>query len=201
MVSEKPKILAFAGSLRTDSFNKKVIKIAVKGAEESGALVTLIDLKDYQMPLYDGDNEAAIGLPENAKKLKKMFIAHDGFLLCCPEYNSSITAVLKNTIDWVSRPEPSDTEYLCAYKNKVAGLLSASPGNLGGLRGLVTVRSILENIGTIVLPTQKSLSKANEAFDENGNLRDEKDLKAILQIGRNLTEFLKNYKKKEVIKY
>ena len=102
------KILAFAGSTRTESFNKKLVKIAVEGARAAGAEVTLIDLRDFPMPLYDGDLEAASGLPENAKKVKQLMISHHGFLISAPEYNSSITAVLKNTFDWVSRPETDD---------------------------------------------------------------------------------------------
>lgn len=101
-----PKILAFAGSTRTESFNKKLVKIAVTGARGAGAEVTWIDLRDFPMPLYDEDLETKEGLPENAKKLKALFLSHDGLLLACPEYNSSITGVLKNAIDWVSRSAP-----------------------------------------------------------------------------------------------
>ena len=96
-----PRILAFAGSLRKDSYNKKLVQIAVQGARRAGAEVTYIDLKDYPLPIYDGDLEAATGIPENGQKLKKLFLDHDGLLLSAPEYNSSITAVLKNVIDWV----------------------------------------------------------------------------------------------------
>src|SRR5579862_7573987 len=103
-----PRILAFAGSLRKESFNKKLIQIAVQGARRAGAEVTCIDLKDYPLPVYDGDLEAASGLPENAVKLKKLFGGNDGLMISAPEYNSSITAVLKNVIDWVSRPLPGE---------------------------------------------------------------------------------------------
>src|SRR5262245_55454839 len=103
-----PRILAFAGSLRKDSYNKKLVTIAVDAARRAGAEVTHIDLKDYPLPIYDGDIEAASGIPENGLKLKKLFIEHDAFLWSCPEYNSSITAVLKNTIDWVSRSQPNE---------------------------------------------------------------------------------------------
>ena len=168
-MSATPRILVFAGSTRTGSHNKKVARLAARFAEEAGAEVTLIDLRDLPMPLYDGDLESAEGIPANAMQLRRMMMAHDAFLLACPEYNSSITAVLKNAIDWVSRPVPGDPD-LVAYKGKVVGLLSASPGALGGLRGLVTVRSILGNIGCIVLPDQVAISKAHEAFDDDGNL-------------------------------
>src|SRR5215471_4093780 len=138
----KPRILAFAGSLRRESFNKKLVPIAVKGAREAGAEVTLIDLKDFPLPLFDQDLEAEQGMPQNGAKLKRLFIEHDGLLISSPEYNSSITGVLKNAIDWVSRPAP-DEPSLVAFRGKVATLMSASPGALGGLRGLVHLRSIL----------------------------------------------------------
>src|SRR5271167_1654777 len=114
-----PRILAFAGSLRRDSFNKKLVSIAAHGAREAGAEVTLIDLKDFPLPLFDQDLEAAQEPPEAATKLKRLFIDHDGLLIASPEYNSSITAVLKNAIDWVSRPAPNETP-LIAFKGKVA---------------------------------------------------------------------------------
>src|SRR5262249_55493848 len=148
-----PRILAFAGSLRKDSYNKKLVQIAVAAARRAGAEATCIDLRDYPLPIYDGDLEAASGIPDNAQKLKKLFLEHDGLLLSCPEYNSSITAVLKNTIDWVSRPLPNEANLAC-FVGKIATLMSASPGALGGLRGLVHVRSILGNINVIVLPEQ-----------------------------------------------
>src|SRR5215470_8098336 len=135
-----PRILAFAGSTRTDSYNKKLIRIAVAGAKAAGAEVTLIDLRDYPLPVFDEDIETANGLPANGRKLKDLFLAHHGLLISSAEYNSSISAVLKNTIDWVSRPAAGE-EPLGCFVNKYAGLMSASPGALGGLRGLVTVRS------------------------------------------------------------
>jgi chromate reductase len=104
----EPRILAFAGGLRRDSYNKKLVKVAADAARRTGGEVTLIDLKDYPLPIYDGDIEAATGIPENGLKLKKLFIEHDGLLWSCPEYNSSITAVLKNVIDWVSRAPPGE---------------------------------------------------------------------------------------------
>lgn len=170
-MSYAPRILVFAGSTRTGSLNKKLARVAAGFAEEAGAEVTLVDLRDLPMPLYDGDLEAAEGIPANAMQLRRLMMACDGMILACPEYNSSITGVLKNAIDWVSRPVQGEPD-LVAYKGKVVGLLSASPGALGGLRGLVTVRSILGNIGCIVLPNQVAVSRANEAFDEEGNLRD-----------------------------
>ena len=187
----KPRILAFAGSTRRDSFNKRIVPIAVKGAREAGAEVTLLDLKDFPLPLFDQDLEAEQGMPDNGKKLKQLFIDHGGLLLACPEYNSSVTAVLKNAIDWVSRPAPGEPP-LVAFRGKVATLMSASPGALGGLRGLVHLRSILGNIGVIVLPDQISVAKAHEAFQPDGSLTDPKQQAGIEALGKTLASFLMN---------
>jgi NAD(P)H-dependent FMN reductase len=188
-----PRILAFAGSTRRDSFNKKILSIAARGAREAGAEVTLIDLKDLPLPLFDQDLEAEQGMPENGKKLKQLFIDHDGLLLSCPEYNSSITAVLKNAIDWVSRPAPNEPS-LVAFRGKVATLMSASPGALGGLRGLVHVRSILGNIGVLVLPEQIAIVKANQALKQDGSLADPKQQAGIEGLGHTLASFLMKLK-------
>ena len=187
------RILAFAGSLRRESFNKKLVPIAAKGAREAGAEVTLIGLEDFPLPLFDQDLEARQGMPKNGKKLKQLFIDHDGLLIACPEYNSSITAVLKNAIDWVSRPAPGEPS-LVAYRSKVATLMSASPGALGGLRGLVHVRSILGNIGVIVLPDQIAVAKADEAFNADGSLKDSKQQSGIEGLGHTLASFLMKLK-------
>jgi chromate reductase, NAD(P)H dehydrogenase (quinone) len=176
------KILAFAGSARQDSFNKILVKIAGGGAKSAGAAVTYLDLRDLPLPIFDEDLELAAGLPDNVYQLKAMLKAHQGFLIACPEYNSSITPLLKNAIDWASRPAANETSLEC-FKDKVVGLMSASPGALGGLRGLVHVRSILSNIGVLVLPDQVAIGKANQAFDENGNLRDPSQQTAIIQLG------------------
>jgi len=179
------KILAFAGSARKDSFNKKLVKIAIAGAKAAGAEVTDLDFRDLPLPLFDEDLEATEGLPENVLKLKAMMKAHQGFLIACPEYNSSITPLLKNAIDWASRPQPGEPSLVC-FKDKVTVLMSASPGGLGGLRGLVHVRSILSSIGVLVLPDQKAIGNAYQAFDENGNLKDELQQAAIMQLGSRL---------------
>lgn len=185
----KPRILAFAGSLRRDSWNKKLVKIAAQGARAAGAEVTEIDLRDFALPIYDGDLEAAEGLPANAKKLKELFLAHQSLLLACPEYNSSISAVLKNTIDWVSRPVPNEPP-LAPYVGKVVSIMSASPGALGGIRGLVTVRSILSNIQCLVLPDQVCVMKAHEAFDAEGRLKDAKQQASVEKLGANTASML-----------
>ncbi len=181
------KILAFAGSSRRDSCNKKLVTFAADQARKHGADVTLIDLRDFDMPLYNGDLESEEGPPEAATRLFNLMKEHHGLLLACPEYNSSITPLLKNTIDWVSRPREGEPR-LAAFTGKVAGLLSASPGQLGGLRGLVHVRSILSSIGTTVVPSQAAVSAAHEAFDENGAIRDDEVAERIEAVVSQLVE-------------
>lgn len=187
----QPKILAFAGSTRTGSFNKKLICTAAQMARDAGAVVTQIDLRDYAMPLYDGDLESEHGLPDNAKRLKQLMWEHQGFLIAAPEYNSSITGVLKNAIDWTSRPQPEEKP-LIAYSGKVAALLSTSPGGLGGLRTLVTVRMILGNLNMIVIPEQKSIPQAHQAFDDNGDLKEEAPRAAVETVAHRLVEVSRN---------
>jgi NAD(P)H-dependent FMN reductase len=184
-----PTILAFAGATRTQSWNKKLIRLGSEAARRAGAQVTLIDLRDLPMPLYDGDIEVAEGLPSNARELKQLMVTHHGFLLSCPEYNSSISAVLKNAIDWVSRPQPNEPP-APAFRGKVAGLLAASPGNLGGIRGLFAVRQILSVLGTLVLPTQFALARAGEAFAEDGTLKDLAHHKAVDAVASELVRLL-----------
>ena len=187
MTTKSPKILAFSGSCRTGSYNQKLVKIAAEGARKAGAQVTVIELGNYELPLFNEDLEKS-GEPKNAQKLKSIFEDHDGFLISSPEYNSSISPLLKNTIDWVSRPSEGKPS-LHAYAGKAAGLMSASPGGLGGLRGLVHVRAILGNIGVTVVPDQMAIRRAFEAFDENGNLNDEIKQNIILGIGSTVTKF------------
>ena len=179
------KILVFAGSSRLASFNKKLAALAAAALRAAGAEVTHVDLRDFPMPLYDGDLEASAGIPEQAMRMKGLFNSHDGLLLACPEYNSTITPLLKNTIDWVSRSAPGETPLQC-FDGKVASLVSASPGALGGLRGLVHVRAILASIGVLVLPAQLAVSKAGEAFDEAGKLRDAKQQATLDKIATQL---------------
>lgn len=188
-MASTPRILAFAGSTRIDSYNKKLVKIAASGAQAAGAEVTYIDLRDLPLPLYDEDLEAQEGLPANARTFKDLMISHQGLLIASPEYNSSLTAVLKNAIDWASRPAPNEAP-LAAFAGKVATIMSASPGALGGLRGLVHLRSILGNIKVLVLPDQVAVPKAYEAFNVDGTLKDPKQQQSIEQLGDGLTKIL-----------
>lgn len=184
-----PKVLAFAGSTRTDSYNKKLVKIAAAGARAAGAEVTVIDLRDFPMPLYDGDLEAKDGIPPAAQQFKKLLLSHQGLLIASPEYNSAISGVLKNAIDWASRQGPGETPLAC-FDKKIAALMSASPGALGGLRGLASVRLILGNIRVIVLPQQVAVGKANEAFNTDGSLNDKKVQSSIEKLGADVVEMV-----------
>ena len=190
-MSTAPRILAFAGSTREASFNKRLVKVAAEGASAAGAEVTLIDLRDFPMPLYDGDLETNEGLPDNAKKLKALFMDHQGLLISSPEYNGGMSAVLKNTIDWVSRSAPGEAG-LAAYKDKVAGLMAASPGRLGGLRGLPQVRQILSGLGVLVLPQQQAVGGAGQAFNEAGELVDSDLQAAVTGIGARLARTIQS---------
>lgn len=174
----KPRILAFSGSARRESFNQRLVEFAATNARAAGAEVTVINLRDFPMPIMNQDIEREEGPPENATKLKTLFIEHDGLLLAAPEYNSSITPLLKNTLDWVSR-RVGDEPPMVAYRNKTAALLSASPGRLGGLRGLVHTRAILSTLGMLVMPGQASISSAAAAFDENGALLHDYDRNTV----------------------
>ena len=166
-----PKILAFAGSARKDSFNKKLARVAADSARAAGADVTLLDMRDYPIPLYDGDLEAEQGIPENARALRKLMAQHQGLIIVSPEYNGFITPLLKNTLDWISRKE-GDEDGLALYRNKIGLVLSASPGGFGGMRSLALIRQLLSNLGVTVLPDQLAVPRAHQAFDEQGKLVD-----------------------------
>ena len=185
------KILALAGSTRKDSFNKKLLKVAAAGATATTADVTIIDLNDLPMPLFDEDLEANEGIPENAMKFKQLLKQSDGILIASPEYNGSYSAVLKNAIDWASRQAEGEKILEC-FKNKTVTLMSSSPGALGGIRGLTALRTLLSGIGCIVLPRQLALGKAAELFDDSGAVIPEKRQKSVQSLGKELVEFLQS---------
>lgn len=163
------KVLAFAGSLRKGSYNKQLVRVAARFARDAGAEVTELDLADHPMPIFDEDLETRDGVHPTALKLKTLFREHDAFLIASPEYNSSLSAALKNLIDWLSRPVDGEPPLAC-FKGKTAALFAASPGALGGLRGLVHLRAILGNIGVLLLADQLAVGKANEAFAPDGSM-------------------------------
>lgn len=182
-----PRIVAFSGSIRTGSYNARLIRLAADAARAAGADVSLINLADYPLPLYNGDLEANEGLPDAAMALKALFASHNGLLIAAPEYNSSMTPLFKNTIDWISRRAGEEAP-LISYKGKVAALLSASPGALGGLRGLFHVRQVLTTLQVLVIPEQHAVSDAANAFDEQGGLRDPNRQAAVENVARRLVE-------------
>jgi NAD(P)H-dependent FMN reductase len=180
---QSPKILAFGGSLRAGSFNQKAAALAAEGAREAGGDVTLIALRDYPLPLFDEDLEAAEGMPENARKLKELFLAHDGLLIASPEYNSSMSAALKNAIDWVSRSASKDEPFLSAFAGKKAAILAASPGGYGGARGLAALRPLLENIKVSVIEEQVTIPEAHNVINGDGTFSNEEIAAMVRNLG------------------
>lgn len=189
------KLIFFAGSARQDSLNKKLARAACDiAASHDGVEAEFIDLKDYPMPLYDGDWESENGLPDKTIQLKEKFIRCDGFFISSPEYNSAYSSLLKNTIDWLSRSHLDNEKPLAAYKSKVAAISAVSPGMLGGLRGLVPLRMLLGNIGVHVIPSQAAINNGMNAFDGTA-LHDEKQsamLKSVISELISTTKALKN---------
>lgn len=180
MSHSKPQLVAFAGSHRKASWNVKLIHAAAEEARAQGADVEIIDLGALPMPIFDEDLEAA-GTPANAATFKEKLKAADGFLISSPEYNSAYPALLKNVIDWASRPAAGEAP-LAAFSGKACGLFAASPGALGGIRMLPQLRNLLANIGVHVVPTQFGLGKAHEAFDDSGALMDERALGMVKRV-------------------
>jgi chromate reductase len=174
------KILVFSGSIRSGSLNARLAAAAAAELARLDVEVSLISLADYPMPIYDGDLETAEGQPENALKLKRQFCAHQGILIASPEYNAGVTPLLKNTIDWVSRVREQGEEPLAAYRDRVFALVSASPGGFGGMRSQIAVRQTLSlGCGALVIPETCTVSAAHQAFDESGNLKDERTQRAL----------------------
>ena len=182
-MSNSIRVLAFAGSARKDSYNKRLLPIVSAGAEAAGGSVTIADLADFPMPLFNEDLEAKQGMPEHARRFKELMLEHDALIIASPEYNSAFSPLLKNTLDWVSRSEADDEASLSAYRGKVAGILAASPGALGGLRGLVFLRMLLGNLGVLVVPKQQAIRQAYKAFNDTGTLIDERHNRAVMEIG------------------
>lgn len=177
-----PRLLAFAGSLRSASFNRRLIPILADGARAAGAVVTLIDLRDYALPVYDGDIEAA-GMPAAVLALQQLLGEHDGLLISTPEYNGSMPALVKNTLDWISRPMADGRSGTLLFKGKVAGIVSASPGPLGGLRSLLVLRDALSKFGLLVVPEQVAVGTAAERLPDTGVLTDERMKASVLAVG------------------
>jgi NAD(P)H-dependent FMN reductase len=184
-----PKILVLAGSVRSGSFSARLAARVVKEFLEAGAEVTWISLIDYTLPLYDADLEAKSGTPENAHKLKRQMMAHEGVFIATPEYNASVPPLLKNAIDWVSRVRERNESALAAFHDRAFALGATSDRSTGGLYALLALRQVLEiGCGALVIPEQISVPRASEAFDEMDDLRDESAKADLQRIVRRLIE-------------
>ncbi len=174
------RILAFSGSARRESLNRKLLAVVVAAARAAGGEVTLIDLNDYSLPIFHGDLEDEQGMPENAQKLVRLITDHPALLIASPEYNSLITPLLKNTIDWCTRAEPNP------LAGKVAAVVSASPGQYGGVRSAQLARHLLLHLGCHVVPAQCSVPHADKAFDAQGALTDARARNAAQKVAAEL---------------
>ena len=181
----EPRLLFFAGSAREKSWNKKLAKLGENIADANGIKATFLDLADYPMPLYCGDIEVKDGPPDNARKLKALMSVHTGIFIASPEYNASFSALLKNALDWVSHSKDDGLPGLEVFKTRVFALGSASPGGMGGLRGLSQLRLVLElGLGALVLPDQFAVPRAMDAFDEHNHLKNkdsQEQFKLVIQ--------------------
>src|ERR1700749_2143654 len=190
-MTEKPKILAFAGSLRKHSFNRRVLRAAVAGAEKAGAEVTFVDLLDYPMPVYNQDDQEAYGCDGNALRFQRLIYEHEGLLIASPEHNGSFPAALKNVIEWASRRNDS-YEGGRVFPGKVAAMMAAWPNTFGGVRALVHLRGVLTSVGVYVLPTEIAVPFVNDKFDGDGDeLTDERTRRALAGLCASLVEMLK----------
>jgi len=190
-MTKKPKILAFTGSLRANSYSERIVKTAARGAEAAGAKVTFINLRDYPLPIYNQDEHGTGEFAENAAKLQKLLAEHDGLLVASPEYNGSLTGALKNAIDWTSR---TTDEYRmgAVFNGKFAAIMTQSPGAFGGIRCLGHMRDILTVLLVNVLPTQIAVGKVHEMFDGDGaEMVNEKMKKTLEELGASLAQMLK----------
>lgn len=180
-----PPLLVFAGSARSAPFNRQLAREAARLGEARGAHVTLLELGSLDIPLYNADLEAA-GTPPDVIRLKGILHAHPAWVVCSPEYNGSLTALLKNTLDWASSPVKGHPEWgdsgIKPFAGKVVGLLSASPGALGGLRSLGDLAPLLRNLQCWVAPRQFALGHAADAFQPDGQLRDDRARSAVQSV-------------------
>ena len=181
-----PKILVFAGSIRSGALSGRFAAIAAKELALADAEVTYISLADYPLPIYDGDLEKEKGVPQNATKLARLLAAQNGAFIATPEHNRSLPALLKNTIDWISRVKPSA---IVPYRHKVFAIGGSSDGRFGGARAVVDLRKVLAAaLGGIVIPEQVELPMAQHAFDVSGELVDEAISRALKRVAESLVD-------------
>src|SRR4051794_32843961 len=184
-----PKILVFAGSIRTGSFNARLAALAAKELVLAGADVTRISLEDYPLPIYSGDDEANSGAPAHARNLKQMMGRHQGVFIASPEYNASVTPLLKNTIDWISRVRERGEPPLAVFRDRAFALGGASDSPYGAVRSLMALRQVLElGCGALVIPEQVTVFRAGEAFDEMDNLKEERAAASLKRVAERLAE-------------
>ena len=183
------KILVIPGSLRTGSLNAKLAAIIAAELAQAGAEVTRISLADFPLPIYDGDLQAKSGVPKHAINLKRMISTHHGVLIVTPEYNSSVPALLKNAIDWVSRVQDQHETRGQVFRERAFAIAAASGGRLGGTRALAALRLILSACQAPVIPNQLALSFAAEAYDDMDRLKHPADIEALRALARQLIEF------------
>jgi len=184
-----PKILIIPGSLRTGSRNAKLAAAAADAFVQAGVDVTRISLGDFALPIYDGDLQAKSGVPKNAVNLKRMMAAHHGVLLVTPEYNSSVPALVKNSIDWVSRVQDPNESRGQVFRERAFAIASASEGRLGGTRALAALRLILSACHATVIPNQLALSFTDDAYDDMDRLKHGSDIEALQALVRQLIDF------------
>ena len=182
------KILVIPGSLRTGSLNAKLAAVAAHALAQQGAEITRISLADFPLPIYDGDLQAKSGVPKHAVNLKRMMAAHHGVLIVTPEYNSSVPALVKNTIDWVSRVQDVHETRGQVFRERVFAIASASGGRLGGARALAALRLILSACHAQVIPSQLALAFADDAYDEMERLKNSTDAEALKALARQLID-------------
>jgi len=190
-MTKKLKVLAFAGSLREQSYSRRVLQTAIKGAEKAGAEVTLVDLRDYPMPIYNPDDHERNGFDENALRFQGLLAQHDGLLIASPEYNGSFPAALKNAIDWSSR-QSDRYNRSDVFPGKFAAIMTAGPGSFGGIRTLAHLRGVLTSLGVNVLPSEIAVAFAGEKFaGESEEMTDAKMKESLEKLGESLVEMLK----------
>jgi chromate reductase, NAD(P)H dehydrogenase (quinone) len=183
------KILVIPGSLRTGSLNARLAAVAAREIAQAGAEVTRISLSDFPLPIYDGDLQARSGVPKHAVNLKRMIGVHHGVLIVTPEYNSSVPALVKNTIDWVSRVQDPHESRGQVFRERAFAIAAASGGRLGGTRALSALRLILTACHAMVVPNQLALSFAEDAYDDMERLKHPADIEAMDAMVRQLIEF------------